>query len=44
MNQKEVTKTFLMISNRKKPFSLQGFHKKIQRFQGKGLIMQDKKD
>ena len=33
MNQKELTKTFMMISNWKKPFGLQGLHKK-QGFQG----------
>ena len=30
----------MMISNWKKPFSLQGFHKKIQRFKGLALMMQ----
>ena len=35
MNRKELTKTFMMISNGKKPFDLQGFHKKIQRLTGK---------
>ena len=34
MNRKELTKTFMMISNRKKHFGLQGFQKKIQRFKG----------
>ena len=34
MNQKELTKTFMMISNWKKPFGLHNFHKKIQRFKG----------
>ena len=34
MNQKELTKTFMMISILKKPFGLQGFHRKIQRFKG----------
>ena len=32
MNQKELTKTFMMNSNWKKHFGLQGFQKKIQRF------------
>ena len=34
MNRKELTKTFMMISNWKKTFGLQGFNKKIQRFKG----------
>ena len=34
MNQKEMTKTFMMISNWNKPFDLQGFYKKNQRFKG----------
>ena len=34
MNQKELTKIVMMISNWKKTFGLQGFHKKIQRFKG----------
>ena len=34
MNQKELAKTFMMISNWKKPFGLQGFHNKIQHFNG----------
>ena len=34
MNQEELTKTIMMISNRKKTFGLQGFHKEIQRFKG----------
>ena len=29
MNEKELTKSFVMISNRKKRFGLQGFHKKF---------------
>ena len=31
MNQKELTKTFIKISNRKKPFAFHHFQKKIQR-------------
>ena len=31
MNQKELTKTFMMISNWKKTFGLHGFYKNIQR-------------
>ena len=34
MSQKELTKTFMMISNLDKRFALEGFHKKIQRFKG----------
>ena len=34
MNRKELTKTFMMIEKLKKPFGLQGFHEKIQRFKG----------
>ena len=34
MNQEELTKTVMIISNKKKHFGLQGFHKKIQRFKG----------
>ena len=34
MNREELTKTVMMILNWKKPFGLQGFHKKIQRFMG----------
>ena len=34
MNQKELTKTFMVIYNWKKTFRLQGFHKEIQRFEG----------
>ena len=34
MNRKELTKTVMMISNRKKYFDLQGFHKKNQRLKG----------
>ena len=30
MKQKDLSKTFMTISNRKKPFSLQGFHKKFK--------------
>ena len=29
MNRKEVTKTFMMISNRKKPFGFHDFHEKF---------------
>ena len=32
MNRKDLTKTVIMISNGKKHFGLQGFHKKIQLF------------
>ena len=35
MNQKELTKTFVMISNWEKPFGLHGLYKMIQRFKGK---------
>ena len=34
MNQKELTKTFMMISNEKKPFGLHSLYKNIQRFEG----------
>ena len=34
MNQKEQTKTFIMISNWKKPFGIHEFLKNIQRFKG----------
>ena len=34
MNQKEVTKTFMVISNWKKLFDLHGLYKKNQRFKG----------
>ena len=34
MNRKELTKTFMMISKMKKPFSLHGFLKNIQYFKG----------
>ena len=34
MNQKEPAKTFMMISNLKKTFAVQGFLKKIQHFKG----------
>ena len=34
MNQKEITKTVMMISNCKKPFGLQGFHKNFLALQG----------
>ena len=34
MNQKELTKTFMMISNWNKPFGPHGFKKNIQRFKG----------
>ena len=34
MNRKELNKTFMMISNLKKPFGLQGFYLKIKRFKG----------
>ena len=37
MKQKELIKTFMMISNWKKPSGLHGLYKKIiQRFKGKG--------
>ena len=32
MNQKELTKTFMMISNLKKPFGVHGIFKNYQRF------------
>ena len=34
MNQKEVTKPFIMISNKKKHFGYDIFQKLIQRFKG----------
>ena len=34
MIQKELTKTFIVISNWKKPFGLHDFYQKIQRFKG----------
>ena len=34
MNRKDLTETFMMISDRKKHLGLQGFHEKIQRFKG----------
>ena len=34
MNQKELTKAFMMISNWKNPFGLDGFNEKNQRFKG----------
>ena len=34
MKQKELTKTFRMILNRKKPFPPHGLHKNIQHFKG----------
>ena len=34
MNQKELTKTFMMISNGKNLFGLYVFYKNIQRFKG----------
>ena len=34
INQEELTKTFMMISNRNKPFGLHAFLKLIQRFKG----------
>ena len=34
MNQKELTKASIMISNWNKPFDVQVFYKKIQRFKG----------
>ena len=34
MNQKELTKTFMMISRWKKPFGGDVFYKLIQRFKG----------
>ena len=39
MNQKELTKTFMMLSNRKNHFEFQGFNKKNSALQGlsKGL-------
>ena len=39
MNQKELTKTFMMISNWKKPFDLQGIYLKIQRFEGWKVLL-----
>ena len=37
MNQKELTKTFMMVSKRKKQFSLHGFYKKDSALQGLNL-------
>ena len=37
MNRKDLTKTVMMISNRKKHFDLQGFHKKFSALRAKGL-------
>ena len=34
MNQKELTKRIMMISNWKKPFGLHGLHEENQRFKG----------
>ena len=34
MNRKELNKTVVMISNWKNPFGLQGFYKKILRYNG----------
>ena len=34
MNREELTKTFLMISNWKKPFGLHGLYKNDQRLKG----------
>ena len=34
MNRKELNKTFMMISNRNKPFNLKGFYLKKSRFKG----------
>ena len=34
MNQKDLTKLFMMLSNRNKPFDLQCFYKKNQCFKG----------
>ena len=34
MNQKELTQTFMMILNWKKPFDIQGFLSKIEHFNG----------
>ena len=34
MNQKDLTRTFMIILNWKKPFGLQGFYKKNQLFVG----------
>ena len=34
MKQKELNKTFMIISNRKKPFGLHGLYKIIQSFKG----------
>ena len=38
MNQKELTKTFMMIANCKNPFGCDVFHKIIQRFKGLSRI------
>ena len=34
MNQKNITETFMMIPNLKKPFGLHGLHEKIQGLRG----------
>ena len=34
MSRKELTKTFIMITNWIKPFGLHGLYKNIQRFEG----------
>ena len=34
MNRKELTKTFIVISNYKKPFDLHGLYNFFQRFKG----------
>ena len=38
MNHKELTKTFMMISNLIKPLGPHGLHKKIQRLKGYGFV------
>ena len=38
MNQKELTKTFIMILNSEKPFGLHFLYKKFQRFQKNPLV------
>ena len=40
MSQKELNKTFMMISNLKKPFGLQVFFRKIQCFKGKAQSLE----
>ena len=38
MNQKEQTKTVMIVLHLKKPFGLHGSYKKYQRFEGKFIL------